>query len=249
MEKVKQFAQFAARFGYKINLTNEKQLAHSINKLVEEIKGKGEQNVLEQLAIRSMSKAKYSTQNIGHYGLAFEFYTHFTSPIRRYPDVMVHRLLAHYLDKGKSADAKTYEQWCKHSSEKESQAAEAERASVKYKQVQYLQGRTDEVFEGIISGVIERGIFVELIESKCEGMIRIRDLTDDYYEFDVKNICLIGTRTRKKYSLGDKVNVVLKSTDLTRKQIDFIMYDENPRFKPSFKKEKGKREKGKNRRR
>ncbi|MBL7927595.1 MAG: ribonuclease R [Bacteroidia bacterium] len=224
-EKVKQLLQFAGKFGYRMKANTETELAHSINKLVKEIKGKGEQNLLEVLAIRTMSKAKYSTENLGHYGLAFEYYTHFTSPIRRYPDVMVHRLLQHYLDGNKAPEIKPLEEKCVHSSAMEAQAAEAERASIKFKQVQYLQDKTGMRFNGIISGVTDWGIFVELNDSKCEGMIRLRDLNDDYYEYDEKTITLKGKRTGRKFQLGDTMQVIVKSTDLQRKQIDFIPED------------------------
>jgi ribonuclease R len=224
-EKAKQLTQFALKFGYHMKANTETELAHAINKLVKEIKGKGEQNLLEVLAIRTMSKAKYSTDNIGHYGLAFDFYTHFTSPIRRYPDVMVHRLLQHYLDGNKAPDIKPLEEKCVHSSAMEAQAAEAERASIKFKQVQFLQDKTGMRFNGIISGVTDWGIFVELNESKCEGMIRLRDLNDDYYEYDEKTITLKGKRTGRKFQLGDALQVIVKSTDLQRKQIDFVLED------------------------
>jgi ribonuclease R len=170
-----------------------------------------------------MSKAIYTTENIGHYGLAFDYYTHFTSPIRRYPDVMVHRLLEHYLKGGKSVDKDYYENACKHSSHKEMKATEAERNSIKYKQVQFLQNKKGQVFEGLISGVTEWGMYVEIIENKCEGMVRLRDIDDDFYAFDEKNYCLIGTRKKKKFTLGDTVFVKIKTTDLARKQIDFLL--------------------------
>jgi ribonuclease R len=172
-----------------------------------------------------MAKAVYTTQNIGHYGLAFDFYTHFTSPIRRYPDVMVHRLLTHYLNNGKSVEREGLEERCKHSTDMEIKASEAERSSVTFKQAQYLMGREGEVFEGMISGVTEWGIYVELIDSKCEGLIRVRDLKDDYYDLDEANYCLVGRRTNRRFQLGDPVRVKLKSADLLKKQIDFMMWD------------------------
>ncbi len=231
-DKLEDFARFASRFGYKINTSSEKDIAYSLNKLLEDVKGKPEQNVLEQLAIRSMAKAKYTTDNIGHYGLAFEYYTHFTSPIRRYPDVMVHRLLDYYLKGGKSVSRNEYESKCRHSTEMEIQASDAERASVKFKQVQYLQSRKGEIFEGIISGVTEWGIYVELNDSKCEGLVRLRDLEGDFYELDEKNYSIRGMRTRKTFRLGDEVKVEVKKTDLMKKQIDFLMVlDEKPKQK------------------
>lgn len=190
-----------------------------------DVKGKREQNVLEQLAIRTMSKAVYTTENIGHYGLAFDFYTHFTSPIRRYPDVMVHRLLDHYLRGGKSVVVNEYEGKCKHSTDMEIKASEAERSSIKYKQVQYLQGKENVVFDGIISGVTEWGFYVELTDSKCEGLVRLRDIGNDYYELDEENYCIVGHRSGCKFRLGDEVKVVVKNTDLTRKQIDFSLHE------------------------
>lgn len=228
-EKLENFAVFASRFGYSVNMRSERDVAHSLNQLMKDVRGTREQNVLEQLAIRSMAKAIYTTDNIGHYGLAFEYYTHFTSPIRRYPDVMVHRLLDHYLSGGKPADAEEIEEQCKHSTEMEIRSSEAERASIKFKQVQYLLDRRDEIFDGMISGVTEWGLFVELVDSKCEGLIRIRDLGDDFYELDEENYCLIGHRTHKRYQLGDPLRVTLKNADLARKQIDFVIYEEGIR--------------------
>lgn len=225
-DKLENFALFAARFGYKMNTRSEKDIAHSLNKLMKDIKGKREENVLEQLAIRTMSKAIYTTDNIGHYGLAFDYYTHFTSPIRRYPDVIVHRLLDHYLKGGKPVDADEVEDACKHSTDMEIKASEAERASVKFKQVQYMLDRKDETFTGMISGVTEWGIYVEIAESKCEGLIRIRDLSDDFYELNEELYCLVGHRTKKTYSLGDTLQVRLKSADLMKKQIDFVLAED-----------------------
>jgi ribonuclease R len=224
-EKLENFSFFAAKFGHKLKINSEKAVAQSLNQLMKDIKGKREENVLEQLAIRTMAKAVYTTQNIGHYGLAFDFYTHFTSPIRRYPDVMVHRLLTHYLNNGKSVERDGLEERCKHSTDMEIKASEAERSSVKFKQAQYLMGREGEVFEGMISGVTEWGIYVELIDSKCEGLIRVRDLKDDYYDLDEANYCLVGRRTNRRFQLGDPVRVKLKSADLLKKQIDFMMWD------------------------
>ena len=225
-ERLTTFALFAGKFGYRINTKSEKEISNSLNQLLKDVRGKKEQNVLEQLAIRTMAKAVYATDNIGHYGLAFDYYTHFTSPIRRYPDVLVHRLLDHYLKGGKPMNAEAIEKQCKHSTENEIRASEAERASIKFKQVQYLLNREGEVFDGIISGVTEWGIYVELAESKCEGLIRLRDLVDDFYELDDKNYCITGHKSKKKFQLGDSLKVQLKSADLQKKQIDFILYDE-----------------------
>jgi ribonuclease R len=217
------FAQFAARFGYKINTKSDKEIARSLNHLMEDVEGKKEQNVLTQLAIRSMAKAIYTTKKTSHYGLAFDYYTHFTSPIRRYPDVMVHRLLQHYLNGGQSANAEHYEVLCVHSSQMEKKAADAERASVKYKQAEYLKDQVGNIFSGIISGVTEWGMYVEIIENKCEGMIRLRDISDDFYTLDEKNYAIIGQRKKKTYRLGDEVKIKVKSVDLTKKQIDFTL--------------------------
>jgi ribonuclease R len=217
------FAQFAARFGYKINTKSDKETARSLNFLMEDVEGKKEQNVLTSLAIRSMAKAIYTTKSSSHYGLAFDHYTHFTSPIRRYPDVMVHRLLFHYLNGGQSANADHYEKLCSHSSQMEKKAADAERSSVKYKQAEYLRDQVGNMFTGIISGVTEWGMYVEIIENKCEGMIRLRDISDDFYTLDEKNYCIIGQRKKKIYQLGDEVRIRVKNVDLTKKQIDFSL--------------------------
>lgn len=217
------FAQFAARFGYKINTKSDKETAKSLNYLMEDVEGKKEQNVLTHLAIRSMAKAIYTTKSSSHYGLAFDHYTHFTSPIRRYPDVMVHRLLFHYLNGGQSANAEFYEKLCSHSSLMEKKAADAERSSVKYKQAEYLRDQVGNTFMGIISGVTEWGMYVEIIENKCEGMIRLRDISDDFYTLDEKNYAIIGQRKKKIYQLGDEVKIKVKQVDLTKKQIDFIL--------------------------
>jgi len=222
-ESLANFAQFAARFGYRINTKSDKETAKSLNYLMEDVEGKKEQNVLTQLAIRSMAKAIYTTKSSSHYGLAFDHYTHFTSPIRRYPDVMVHRLLFHYLNGGQSANAEHYEKLCQHSSQMEKKAADAERASVKYKQAEYLRDQVGNIFSGVISGVTEWGMYVEIIENKCEGMIRLRDISDDFYTLDEKNYAIIGQRKKKVYQLGDEVRIRVKNVDLTKKQIDFSL--------------------------
>ena len=217
------FAQFALKFGYKINTTSDREIARSLNYLMEDVEGKKEQNVLTQLAIRSMAKAVYTTKKHSHYGLAFDYYTHFTSPIRRYPDVMVHRLLEHYLADGKSVSEEAYEKMSFHSSQMEKKAADAERASVKYKQAEYLENNIGEKYNGIISGLTEWGMYVEIIENKCEGMIRLRDINDDFYVLDEKNYCIIGQRKKKKYQLGDEVTIMVKRVDLSKRQIDFTL--------------------------
>ncbi|MBS7565054.1 ribonuclease R [Mucilaginibacter sp. Bleaf8] len=222
-ETLGNFAQFAARFGYRINMKSDREIAKSLNHLMHDVEGKKEQNVLTQLAIRSMAKAIYTTKSSSHYGLAFDHYTHFTSPIRRYPDVMVHRLLLHYLEGGQSANADHYEVLCKHSSEMEKKAADAERASVKYKQAEYLQDNIGSVYNGVISGVTEWGMYVQIIENNCEGMIRLRDISDDFYTLDEKNYAIIGQRKKKAYQLGDEVQIKVKNVDLVKKQIDFSL--------------------------
>ena len=222
-ESLASFAQFAAKFGYKINTKSDKETARSLNFLMEDVEGKKEQNVLTHLAIRSMAKAVYTTKSSSHYGLAFDHYTHFTSPIRRYPDVMVHRLLFHYLNGGQSANAEHYEMLCQHSSQMEKKAADAERASIKYKQAEYLKDQVGHIYSGLISGVTEWGMYVEIIENKCEGMIRLRDIADDFYTLDEKNYAIIGQRKKKTYQLGDEVMIRVKNVDLTKKQIDFTL--------------------------
>ncbi len=220
-DKVKDFALFAKQFGHKMNV-EEASISSSLNKLMTEIEGKPEQNVLEQLAIRTMAKAKYSTEPKGHFGLAFNHYSHFTSPIRRYPDMMAHRLLQHYLDEGKPVSKTDYEERCIHSSEREKRAADAERASIKYKQVEFMTYAEKKDYEGLISGVTEWGIYVEIIETKCEGMIRMSDMSDDFYEFDEKNYRIIGRKTKKIFRLGDKISVRVKKTDIDRRLIDLV---------------------------
>lgn len=210
-----------AKFGYKIDFRNKGDISKSLNALMEEVNGKKEQNLIDTLAIRSMSKAKYSTDNIGHYGLAFEYYSHFTSPIRRYPDVMVHRLLQHYLDGGKSADEEEFETKCLHSSNMESLATNAERDSIKYMQVKYMQNHNNEEFLGVISGVTEWGIYVEIVDNKCEGMVRTREIKEDYYTFDEKQYALVGANSNRLLQLGDEIYVTVKNADLVKKQLDF----------------------------
>jgi ribonuclease R len=216
-----------SKFGYKIDLREKKGISKSLNQLMEDVNGKKEQNLIDTLAIRTMSKAKYSTDNIGHYGLAFDYYSHFTSPIRRYPDVMVHRLLQYYLDGGKSVNNDEYEEKCEHSSSMESLATSAERDSIKYMQIKYMQDHKDEEFLGVISGVTEWGIYVEIISNKCEGMCRIREIKDDYYTFDDKQYALVGEVSKNILQLGDEVFVKVKNADLVKKQLDFSYLRKN----------------------
>ncbi len=224
-DKLDSFNHFIRRFGYGIVTSSPQAAAMSMNKLLENVNGKKEQNVIETLAIRTMAKAEYSTRNIGHYGLGFDYYTHFTSPIRRYPDMMVHRLLSRYLAGGRSVPAPQWEDMCKHSSDMETRAANAERASIKYKQVEFMSDKIGQVFKGVISGVKDWGIYVELEENKCEGMVPVHELTDDYYEYDEKNYCITGRRTHKKYQLGDELEVEIIRANLEKKQLDFRIYD------------------------
>ncbi len=211
------------RFGYKLNFQDRKSVTASLNNLLKEVVGKKEQNLVDTLAIRSMSKAEYTTHNIGHYGLAFDYYSHFTSPIRRYPDVMAHRLLQHYLDGGKSANEEAFEEKCQHSSNMENLATKAERDSIKYMQIRFMEDHKDQEFLGVISGVTDWGIYVEIISNKCEGMVSVRDITDDQYAFDESQFALVGRTTKNIYQLGDEVVVKVKNTDLVKKHLDFLL--------------------------
>lgn len=225
--KLQQLAKIAAVFGYRIKTSGSaKEINRSINKMLTECKGKGEEDLLSTLAIRSMQKAIYSTDNIGHYGLCFDYYTHFTSPIRRYPDMLVHRLLERYMDGGRSVNAEKLEDQCKHCSAQEQLAANAERASIKYKQVEYMADHLGETYWGVISGVTEWGIYVELDENGCEGLVPVRDLAGDYYEFDERNFCLVGRRYNNRYRLGDRIQIQVARADVEKKQLDFTVIDD-----------------------
>ncbi|ARV07028.1 ribonuclease R [Polaribacter sp. SA4-10] len=225
-EKLAALQNIIRKFGYKINTDTKETTSDSLNKLLSDVHGKAESNMIETLTIRTMSKAVYTTQNIGHYGLAFNYYSHFTSPIRRYPDVMTHRLLQHYLEGGDTPKALSYEEKCKHSSNREELASKAERASIKYMQIKYMQDHNDEVFDGVISGVTEWGIYVEISSNKCEGMVRIRDIKSDHYIFDEKQYAIVGQSSKKIYQLGDDVRVQVKKADLERKHLDFNLIED-----------------------
>ncbi len=222
-EKLNTFIEFLGKLGYSLKINSQESLAQSFNELFKQIAGKGEENMIETIAIRTMAKAEYSTDNIGHYGLAFQYYSHFTSPIRRYPDLIVHRLLAQYLEGGPSVSKEVYEDKCVHCSLMERSAVEAERESVKYKQAEFLLDKIGQEFEGLISGVSKWGIYIEIIGNKCEGMVRLQDLEDDFYYLDEDNYQVIGSRHGQQYKLGDQVTIRVKKIDLSRKQMDFEM--------------------------
>ncbi|MDO5447018.1 MAG: ribonuclease R [Prevotellaceae bacterium] len=224
LEKLENLSQFIRKFGYKLKTTGSKEkIARSLNGLMDECNGKGEQRLIQMVALRAMMKAKYSVHNIGHFGLAFDYYTHFTSPIRRYPDVMVHRLLTLYQNGGKSADANYYEDLCEYCSEREVIATQAERASIQYKQVEFLADKIGEEFDAHITSITEWGVYCEIDENHCEGMVPLREFDDDYYEFDEKNYCLRGRRYHRIYSLGDPIKIIMQKANFERRQISFAL--------------------------
>ncbi len=225
-EKLESFTLFIRKFGYELKLGNNHQVAVSMNRLLNGVKGKKEQHVIENMALRAMAKARYSTNNIGHYGLAFKDYSHFTSPIRRYPDLMVHRLLAHYLAGGESKKADKYESRCEHASEMERKAIEAERASIKYKQVEFMQDKVGQEFDGVISGLTDWGIYVEIVENKCEGMISLQGLVDDFYEFDEDDYKIVGRHSGREFQIGDPLKIEVTNANLSRRQLDFKLVDD-----------------------
>lgn len=246
-DKIQNLRDFIKHFGYTMGATeNSRQIAVELNKLLEQTKGKPETNAIEIIALRSMARARYSTDNVGHYGLGFDFYTHFTSPIRRYPDMMVHRLLAHYLDKGKSENKQKYEDLCKHSSNREQLATDAERSSIKYKLTEFMQDKVGNTYEGTISGVTEWGIYVEITENHVEGMVMLRNIKEDFFIYDEKNYCVVGKSTKKKFTLGDKVQIKVTKANLEQKLIDFALiwddsWNKNKRQQRSSEKPRTKR--------
>jgi ribonuclease R len=225
-EKMDSFTRFITKFGHTLNpQQSASRLSSALNALLDQVQGTKEQHVVEMMALRSMAKARYSTNNIGHYGLAFKDYSHFTSPIRRYPDLMVHRLLAHYLEQGESKNADTYEKRCQHASEMERRAVEAERASIKYKQVEFMQDKIGMEFVGVVSGLTDWGIYVELVENKCEGMVSIKGIVDDFYEFDEEEYMIIGRHTGRKFEIGDELKVEVVNANLSRRQLDYKLVE------------------------